>query len=1004
MACHGGSSKGAGRNRHRNRPYAPVRMGGGKTPWRAGPACVIVEVMHRLAVLLLCWLALPAPVAGQGAIRPHLDWRTLRTEHFDVHYPADVAEWTHAAVARMEAVHAAVAALVGNAPSERVTVVVEDPTNQSNASAYPFLNAPAILLWPTPPEPGEVLGHYRDWGELVAVHEFAHLAHLNRASRNARQRLLWKLLPTNVGPIARRAPRWVTEGYATHVEGRLTGSGRPHGAFRAAVLREWALAGKLPTYEQLSGSSGFFGPRMPYLVGSAFLEWLAEQRGDESLVHLWRRMTARQDRGFVEAFAGVFGGTPRDLYGRFTVEVTARALAVRTALDSAGIATGDTVQQLAWYTGEPALSSNGEHLAIVLRSASTPSRLVVWRTADEPEDSAAAAARQGALERDPEDVPAVAWRPRPKTPLAELVASNGRAAEAPRFLPDGERVLFVQYEPMGDGTVRPDLFLWQWKTGGVHRVTRGAAVRSADPAPDGQSAAGVRCLNGICDLVRIDLRSGAVRVVVHGEPRVGFAGPRIAPDGRSMVVAMQQRGRWRLAQVDSETDSLRLVLPEDGTARYAPAWLPGGDALVAVSEQGGVANLERIDLRTGEIRPLTRMVGAALAPAINPADRSVYFLALHPGGYNLQRVHPDSAAVQRGTTLDAALFPAVPRPPAAPADTFAHAPLPAPGPYGVGPRRWRVLPFGSGGPFGWSVGAAALNADPVGRLSWMAQATYGRDGAWVGGALNADYRRWPVTIAADLFRAYQDPARQGGGLPAAEPHGDQFEAAYTGATSFAEYRRGLLNRHWAARAGASTGTLQSAILDAPRHLAFAEWDGAATWRRGRRAVSASAGLHGAVGSTDHAVWTRGVASTLLGIRLGALNLRAAGTFAATGRDAPLWEQILVGGATPPLFRSAILSQRLAMPALPLGVVAGSTVATARVSATLRGLEPYLFAAGSGSDLSDWYRVAGAETSLRVASSPFLNLPAADLVLGAAYPLDAPFRHDFRVYGSLVYRP
>lgn len=943
-------------------------------------------------------------LGAQGNIRSHLDWRTVRTEHFDIHYPEEMATWTRATAGRLEAVHAAVAALVGNAPTERITVVVEDPNNQSNASAYPFLNAPAIFLWPTPPEPGEVLGHYRDWGEIVAVHEFAHLAHLNRPSRNPRQRLLWKLLPANLGPISRRAPRWVTEGYATYIEGKLTGSGRPHSAFRAAVLRQWALEGKLPTYRQLSGSGDFFGPRMAYLVGSAYLEWLAEERGEESLVNLWRRMTARQDRGFAEAFAGVFGGAPQDLYGRFTVDVTARALAARAVLDSSGIITGDTVQQLAWFTGEPDVSPCGEHLALVLRSAGGPSRLVVWNTAEEPEDSTVVAARQQALERDPEDVPAIPWRPRPKTPVAQLVAANGRAPDAPRFLPDGDRILFVRSEPIGDGTLRPDLFVWNWKTDEVRRVTHGAAIRSADPAPDGETAAGVRCLYGHCDLVRVDLRGGTVRTLAAGAANVAFARPRFAPDGRTVVAAMQRNGLWRLVRADAETGALHDVVPDDGAERYAPAWLPGGGAIVAVSERGGVANLERIDLRTGEIRPLTRMVGAALAPTASPADGSVYFLTLHPGGYNLNRIDPNGMAVKQTVALDAALFPAAPREPAAPADTFARTPLPPGEPYGLGPRRWRVLPAASGGPFGWSVGAILFGSDPVGRLGWVAQALYGDDGAWGGGALNADYRRWPVTLAGDLFWARQDAAEQQGDLLPVLTGDDGFNTTYTGATLFAEYGRDLLNRRWTARAGASTGALSGAMAEAPRHLGFAEWNGAATWSRGRRAVSTGLGLHGAAGVTDGTGWGRGIASATVGARLGTVNLRAAGTYAATNSNAPPWEQILVGGAPPPLFRASILSQRLAMPALPLGVVTGSEVATFRVSTTLGGLEPYLFGARAAGAFRDWYRVAGVESSLQMPSSPFLNLPAADLVLGAAYPLDAPFRHNFRLYGSVVYRP
>src|SRR4030095_3205140 len=115
-------------------------------------------------------------------------------------------------------------------------------------------------------------------------------------TRNPRERRFRRLLPLRIGPLASRTPRWAVEGYATFVEGRLTGSGRPHGAARAAYLRQWALEGRLPTYAQLSSGRDYMGGAMASLAGSAFLEWLVAQRGDSSLVAVWRRMSARQPR------------------------------------------------------------------------------------------------------------------------------------------------------------------------------------------------------------------------------------------------------------------------------------------------------------------------------------------------------------------------------------------------------------------------------------------------------------------------------------------------------------------------------------------------------------------------------------------------------------------------------------------------------------------------------------------------------------------------------------
>lgn len=963
--------------------------------------------LKRIPAVLLALAAAVAwaPAArAQVDTRPHLPWRTVTTPHFAVHYPVEMEAWTLDLVPRLEAIHAEVAAVVGFAPQRRVTIVVEDPAAQANGFAFPFLDEPTIALWPTPADPRSAIGNTRDPAEQLVVHEFTHIAHLTRPPRNPRQRLLVRLLPVKLGPVAARAPRWVTEGYATYVEGKLTGSGRPYSAIRAAVLRQWALEGRLPRYGQVGERSGYYGGAMAYLAGSAFLEWLVEQRGEQSLPNLWRRMSARRDRSFDAAFVGVFGAGPAEMYGRFTVDVTERALRARDQLRAAGLAVGDTVQRLNWGTGDPAVSPDGAHMAVVLRGATAASsRVVVWSTADARVDTAAAArARRALLARDPEDVPDIPPAHPRKRALATLYPVNGRAHDSPRFMPDSSGILLTRTEPLGDGAVRPDLFLWDWRKKTTRRITRGASVRWPDPAPDGRGAAAVQCRGGVCSLVTVDLASGAVRTLVRARPNVMYYRPRFSPDGGRIAASVQDAGRWRVVVVDAATGEVAPVGGDDGASRYDAAWLPDGRGLVLISERGGVANVETVDLSTGQTRTLTRVTGAAAAPEPEPKTGRIYYLSLHARGMDLMRISPDSAAPGPVVALDTTLAPAAPRLAAAEPDTLPRTTVPAPHAYGLGPRRFRILPAVSMDADGGTAGVAVLNGDPIGRLTWMARGAYGRAGMPRGAALNLVYRRWLASLGVDVFAMEHQPADLRRNLLL---HADSLDARYAGVVIYAEQPwSGSRLRH-RLRAGASAGSIR--IGDggaASRALTFAEAAGSTTLSRAAQSLGLSATVHGTMGWTANESWQRGVVSGAARVRLLGLNARGQGTYGAVSAHAPAWEQFAAGGARPQLFDDALFSQRYPLPAARFGVVRGRELLAWRVSTEVAGLTPYAAGVSADDGHDAWYRVAGVEVSLNTAPQNVLRIPALRLLAGAGYPLDPPDRHKLRIYGGISYRP
>ncbi|HEX3583356.1 MAG TPA: hypothetical protein VH087_16420, partial [Thermoanaerobaculia bacterium] len=178
---------------------------------------------------------------------PAADWRTITTPHFRVHYPRGYEAWTHRAVEHLESIRAAVAKETGYSATQKTDVIVMNPYAEANGETVPLLDTPRIVLFAEPPGPEDPVGEYGDWSDLLVTHEMTHLEHLLRPSRNPELRLIEQLL-LPISPIGLSAPRWVTEGYATVIEGRLTGSGRPSSTLRAAILRKWAQSGRLPTY------------------------------------------------------------------------------------------------------------------------------------------------------------------------------------------------------------------------------------------------------------------------------------------------------------------------------------------------------------------------------------------------------------------------------------------------------------------------------------------------------------------------------------------------------------------------------------------------------------------------------------------------------------------------------------------------------------------------------------------------------------------------------------
>ena len=946
-----------------------------------------------------------------AAQSPSAAWRTIETAHFRVHFPAPFAPWARRAAASIESIHERVSEAVGFRSGRSIDLLVEDPAATANGMAFPFLDRPFIVLWTSPPEPESGIGDWTDWMEDLVTHEVTHIVHLTRP-RNRSRGILARLSPLPFGPVALNSPRWVAEGYATLIEGALTGAGRPASSYRAMVLRRFAIEGKLPGYAALSGTSGWLGGSMAYLVGSSFLEWLEAKEGRGALQKLWKRMASRRGGSFPSAFRAVFGKSPSDLYDRFRAEVTAAGIEEEKRLAAAGLVEGEPWQRLPGGTLSLQISPDGTKLLARRDPKRGESFLAVWpleETVRERESEERRRRREAEILRDPNEVADRPEVPRPRPPKWRLPTVNGFAAGNPRWMPDGKSVLFTRRAPDSDGVLRLDLFSWRLSDGSVHRVTRLADVVEADPAPIGQRAIGVRSRYGVSELVRVDLASGATRALpVAGaseDPWRVWSHPRLSRDGGTVAALLHAQGRWRLVTLPAEGGEIREV-PLPGSPAGEPAWSADGSRLDVAADREGIWNLESADARGGASSELlTRVTGGALAPAPAPDGKALFFLEITARGVDVRRlVLPAPGLASLGRRAEA--FPLLP-PERAPAAPFTRSDVAPDRPYRIWPSRvirplatWSIGPDGSA----WQIGVEG--SDVVGRLDWVAAASIGNAAGPRGGSLALSWRGFPVALSAQLFSALERPGRQ------QVVHRPELDADRVGGFLDASWGRAFSGGRIRVDAGGGASRVEPLEGGRDFDRALFSVRGRAALRRLRVRSGFGVELDGSAsaGRTDRHSWNQFVAGGGISAFLPMARLTASGRAGNTGGSPTRFDLFSLGGAPSAVLPEGLDRNRIELAALPAAVQLGERVESLRGEAALRGLPLVLYgerlrAWTPGAPKPDPVRVVGAELRIDEGLLPVSLSGGLALYAGVARIRSTSPRFDTtRGYAGLLYRP
>jgi hypothetical protein len=592
-------------------------------------------------------------------IHPELEWKTIETEHFFVHYH-EGAERTGRVIAKIaEDVYGPITSFYGHEPDQKVSFVVTDYDDISNGGAYFFQNKIEIFA----PNLDYVLRGTHNWLRDVVSHEFTHVVQLQTALKFGRKLpsfyFQWLGYESERRPDVLygfpsvivsypwsgfAVPVWFAEGVAQY--NRKEFRYDFWDTHRDMILRSYALDGNMLSWDDMGvfGKTSL-GNESAYNAGFALVGYIARTYGEAKLGEISRNLADVGGLTIDGAIEKAIGKPGKQVYEEWRrsveKEYAERVAPIRRNLRE----------------GSPFIEDSTE-------AGMIPEKIKQSGTIFSP--------RLGKL---------------PPGAFADIcypaVSSSGFANMYPAYSPDGSKVAYVSTKG-GDYFGLASLYVYDFGTKKETLVQ--PHVRTAFSwSPDGKAlyyAKTTRDHPNWClqfDIYRYTLATEKEDRITEDRRALD---PAVSPDGTKIVFVVNHDGTTNLAMASIDGSGYHVITPyANGEQVYGPQWSPSGDRIIFdysikdgrdigsvrpdgtdlkmlisgpddtrggvftrdgshiifSSDRTGIFNLYSYDMATGAIAQITNVLGGAFFPTVNAAGDIIYS-SYTSGGYKVVRM------------------------------------------------------------------------------------------------------------------------------------------------------------------------------------------------------------------------------------------------------------------------------------------------------------------------------------------------------------------------------
>ena len=225
--------------------------------------------MLTVAVLFLCgWF----------------NWETLKTDDFTVIYKKEYYWEAMHTLRNLEYYKNTVRDIIGDG-QRNLPVVIEDVGAISNGFANPVFHN--VHVFTHAPGFTTRLQGIESWYRSVSVHEYAHIVHLSKTRGFAS--ILAKVFGSLFAPNI-YSPGWITEGITVFNESQVSPyEGRLNDGFFDSYIATRAYREDMPSIVEATNAPLDFPFGTYYLYGGEFMDFLAQQHGEEKFSSFFSR-------------------------------------------------------------------------------------------------------------------------------------------------------------------------------------------------------------------------------------------------------------------------------------------------------------------------------------------------------------------------------------------------------------------------------------------------------------------------------------------------------------------------------------------------------------------------------------------------------------------------------------------------------------------------------------------------------------------------------------------